>query len=155
MPGRDAVERRGPAGPVADGDEVRAVDLGDRQHRVALEDPEAGRLVGQAGEPLELGQRDAAQVERPLGPLGEADDDEAEAVLAGLVVLFDEAALLERGEQPRGGRLVQPEAACELGHPGLALALAEREQQRGRPVDRADRVAVEDHPARSVQSALG
>ena len=117
--------------------------------------PEAGRLVGQPGQPLELGQRDPAQVERPLGPLGQADDDQPEAVLAGLVVLLDEAALLERGEQPRRGRLVQPEPAGELGHAGLALALAEGEQERRRPIDRADRVAVEDHAARPVQPAAG
>ena len=97
-------------GPVADGDEVRAVGLGDGQQRVAVEDAEPGRLVGQARQPLELGQRDPAQVERPLGALGEADDDQAEPVLAGLVVLLDEAALLERGEQPRRGRLVQARA---------------------------------------------
>ena len=98
------------------------------------------------------GSGDAAQVERPLGALGEADDDEAEAVLAGLVVLLDQAALLERGEQPRRGRLVQAEPAGELGHAGLALALAEGEQERRRAIDRADRVAVEDHrrPARSA-----
>ena len=88
---RHAVERRRSAGPVADGDEVRAVDLGDGQQRVAVEDAEPGRLVGQPREPLELGHRDAAQVERPLGPLGQADDDEPEPVLAGLVVLFDQA----------------------------------------------------------------
>ena len=58
LAGRDAVERRGPPGPVADRDEVRAVDLGDGQQRVAVEDAETGRLVGQPGEPFELGQGD-------------------------------------------------------------------------------------------------
>ena len=106
---------------------------------------EAGRLVGQPGEPLELGHRDAAQVERPLGALGEADDDQPEAVLAGLVVLLDEAALLERREQPRRGRLVEAEPPGELGDAGLALGIAEGEEECRRPVDRADGVAVEDH----------
>ncbi|HEY8818867.1 MAG TPA: hypothetical protein VIM25_08610 [Candidatus Limnocylindrales bacterium] len=55
--------------------------------------------MGQPGEPLQLRQRDASQVKRPFGPLGEADDDEAEAVFPGLIVLLDETALLERGEQ--------------------------------------------------------
>src|SRR5436190_1873368 len=100
LPRRDAVERRRSTRPVPDRDEVRAVDLGDRQHRVAVEDPEARRLVGQPGEPLELGQCDAAQVERPFGPLGEPDDDKPESVLAGLVVLLDQTALLERGQEP-------------------------------------------------------
>jgi hypothetical protein len=57
--------------------------------------------MGEAREPFELGHRDPAQVERPLGPLREPDHHEAQPVLAGLVVLFDEAALLERGQQPR------------------------------------------------------
>ena len=107
--------------------------------------PTPGRLVGQPREPLELGHRDPAQVERPLGPLGQPDDDEPEPVLAGLVVLLDQAALLERREQPRRGRLVEPEPSGELGHAGLALRLAEGQQQGRRPIDRADRVAVEDH----------
>ena len=149
------MERRRAAGPVADRDEVRAIDLGDRQHRVAVEDPEAGRLVRQARQPLELRQRDPAQVERPLGPFGEADDDQPEAVLAGLVVLLDETALLERGQQARGRRLVQPEPTGELRDAGLALAVAEGEQERRGPVDRSDGVPVEDHPARAVQPAPG
>ena len=115
------MERRRSAGPVADRDEVRAVGLGDGQQRIAVEDAEPGRLVGQSGEALQLRHRDAAEVEGPLGPLGEADDDEPEAVLAGLVVLLDEAALLERREQPRRRRLVEPEPAGELGDTGLAL----------------------------------
>ena len=50
---------------------------------------------------------DAAQIQRPFRALGEADDHDAQAVLAGLVVLLDEAPFLERGEQPRRGRLVE------------------------------------------------
>ena len=65
-----------------------------------------------------------------------------------LVVLLDEAALLERGQQPRRRRLVQAEAAGELGHAGLALRVAEGQQQGRRPIDRADRVAVKDHRRR-------
>ena len=107
--------------------------------------PEAGRLVGQPGEPLQLRHRDAAQVERPLGPLGEPDDDQAEPVLAGLLVLFDEAALLERGEQPGRRRLVEPEPSGKLRDPGLALGVTERQQQGGRSIDRPDRVPVEHH----------
>ena len=105
------MERRRPPGPVADRDEVRAIGLGDGQQRLAVEDADAGRLVRQARQPLELGHRDAAQVERPFGALGQADDDEAEPVLAGLIVLLDQAALLERRQQPRGRRLVEARAA--------------------------------------------
>ena len=115
------------------------------RQRVAVEDAEAHRLAGEAGEPFELGHRDAPQVEGPLGPLGEADDDEPEPVLAGLVVLLDEAAPLERGQEPRRGGLVEAEAPGELGHPGLPGAVAEGEEQGRRPVDRADGVAVEGH----------
>ena len=152
LAGRDAVERRRPAGPVADRDEVRAVDLGDREHRVAVEDAEAGRLVGQAGQPLELGQGDAAQVERPLGAFGEADDDEAEPVLAGLVVLLDEAALLERRQQARRGRLVEPEPARELGHAGLALA-SRRARAGAPPPGRPSGRRCRRGPSRPVRSS--
>jgi hypothetical protein len=139
------MKRRRAAGPVADGDEVGSVDLGDGEEHVPVEDPEAGRLVGQPGQPLELGQRDPAQVERALGPFGEADDDQPQPVLAGLVVLFDEAPLLECREEPRRGGLVEPEAARQLGHTRLTLALAEGEQEGGGSIDRPDRVTVEDH----------
>ena len=101
------MERHGPARPVADGDQVRSVGLGHRQQRVPVEDAEAGRLMRQPGQPLQLRHGDPAEIERPLGPLGQADHDEPEPVLAGLVVLFDQAALLERREQPRRGRLVE------------------------------------------------
>ena len=55
-----------------------------------MEDPEPGRLVGQAGEPLQLGHRDAAEIERPLGLLGQPDYDEPESILAALLVLLDQ-----------------------------------------------------------------
>ena len=48
---------------------------------------------------LELRHRDPPEIERPLRSLGEADDDEAEPVLAGLLVLLDEAAALQRREE--------------------------------------------------------
>ena len=96
------------------------------------------------------GHGDPAQVERPLGPFGQADDDEAQPVLAGLVVLLDEAALLERGQQPRRRGLVQAEPAGQFGHAGLALAVPEGQQQGRGPVDRADGIPVEDHPVRPV-----
>src|SRR4029079_12160899 len=63
------------------------------------------------------------------------------------VVLLDESALLERREQSRRGRLVEAELSRELRDPRLPVALAQREQQGGRSIDRADRVAVQRHPA--------
>jgi hypothetical protein len=46
---------------------------------------------------------------------------------------------------------VEPETARELGHAGFALTLAKRQKERRRAIDRADGVAVENHPARPVQ----
>jgi hypothetical protein len=101
--------------------------------------------VGQPGQALQLRHRDPAEIQGPLGPLGQADHDEAEAILAGLVVLLDQAALLERREEPRCCRVVEAQPPRELRHAGLALRLAEGEQERRGPVDRADGVTVEDH----------
>ena len=101
------MERHASAGPVADGDEVRAVGLRDGQQLVAVDHAESRRLVGQAGQPFQLGHGDASQVEGALGAFGQPNHDEAKAVLAGLVVLLDQAPFLERGEQPRRGRLVE------------------------------------------------
>ena len=41
------MERGGPARPVAHGDQVGAVSLGDGQQRIALQDPDPRRLVGE------------------------------------------------------------------------------------------------------------
>jgi hypothetical protein len=139
------MERRRAAGPVADGDEVRAVDLGHRQQRIAIEDADPGGFVGQAGQPLELRRRDAAQVEGALGAFGEPDDDKPEPILAGLIVLFDETALLERGQQSRCCRFVEAQPSGQFRDAGLALRLAEGQEEGGRSIDGADRVAVEDH----------
>jgi hypothetical protein len=114
-------------GPVADSDEVRAVGLGDGEERVALEDPDACRLVGQPREALQLGHRDSAEIERPLSLLGKADDHEAESIFARLLVLLDETALLERRKQARRRGLVEAQPAGELGHAGFTLGFAERQ----------------------------
>ena len=75
---------------------------------IAIENAQAGRLAGQSGQALELGEGDPAQVEGSLGSLGKADDDESQPVLAGLIVLLHQAPHLQRGQQPRCGRLVEP-----------------------------------------------
>ena len=135
-------------GPVPHRDEVGAVGLGDGEQLVAVEHAEARGLARGAGEPVELGHRDRPQVERPLGALGEPDDDEAEPVLAALLVLFDEAALLERRQQPRRRGLVQAETARQLRHAGLPVAVPQGQQQGRGPVDRPDGVPVERHAMR-------
>jgi hypothetical protein len=65
----------------------------------------------------------------------ESNDSQAEPVLARVIVLLDKASLLERGEQPGRGRLVEAEASCELGDPCLPLCLPESDQERRSAVD--------------------
>ena len=50
--------------------------------------------------------------------------------------------------------LWRPEPAGELGHAGLALALAKREEERRRAIDRPDGVPVEGHRRASSVSAV-
>ncbi len=64
--------------------------------------------------------------------------------LPRFLVLLDQATPLERRQQAGRRRLVQAEPPGELGHAGLAGRLPQRQQERCRPVDRADRVPV-DH----------
>src|SRR5207245_11695417 len=117
--------------------------MGDRERRVSVEHGEIDRLVGRPGESLKLGHGDASQIERALGPVGQANDDEPESIFARFVILFDQTALLERREEPRCGRLVEAEATRELGYARFPLALAEREEERGRPIDGPNGIAVE------------
>jgi hypothetical protein len=79
----------------------RAVCLCNGEELIALKNADSCGFVGRPRELLELGHRDRTQVERSLGPLGEPDDDEAEAIFARLIVLLDESPPLERREQPR------------------------------------------------------
>jgi hypothetical protein len=73
----------------------------------------------------------------------EAYDCEPKPVLAGIVVLLDEAPLLEGGKQTRRGRLVQSEAACELGDSCFPLRFPQRNQKRRSAIDRPYRIPVE------------
>ena len=142
----------GPAGPVADGDEVRAVDLGDGEHRVALEDRRGRSSRGSAGRAARapgsaMPRRSSVRSARSARRMTTSPS----RYLPVSSSCSTRPALLERREEPRRGRLVQPEAAGQLGDAGLALAVAEGEQERRGPVDRADRVAVKDH--RSLRSS--
>ena len=78
---------------------------------------------------LELGQGDPAEIEGAFRALRQPDDDQTQPVLAGLAVLLHEAAPLQGGEEPRRGRLVQPESPRELGDASLTLAIAEGQQE--------------------------
>ena len=147
----DAVERRRPAGPVADGDEVRAVDLGDRRassrrrgSRGRSSRGSAGRAARAPGSamPRRSSVRSARSARRmttrPSRYLPVSSSCSTRPRFWSVASRRDAVDLC------------RPEPARQLGHAGLALALAEGEQQGRRPVDRADRVAVEDHPARPV-----
>jgi len=68
--------------------------------------------------------------------------DHTPAALPG-VVLLDEAPLLEGGKQTRRGRLVQAEAACELGDSCFPLRFPQRNQKRRSAIDRPYRIPVE------------
>ncbi len=57
------MEWRRAAGPVAHGDEIRAVHLGDGEERLPVEDADAGRLMGEAGQSLQFRRGDPAQVQ--------------------------------------------------------------------------------------------
>ena len=65
----------------------------------ACDDTQGDSLAGRPRETLQLGQRNALEVERAFGALGEADHDEPQAVLPRVVVLFDQAAPLERRQE--------------------------------------------------------
>ncbi len=82
-----------------------------------------------AGEPFELRHGDRPQIESPLGVTAEPHDRESEPVLARVVVLLHQAALLERGEQTRCGGLVESEAPGEFRYACLPLRLPQSDQE--------------------------
>ena len=95
------------------------------------------------GQRLQLHHCDGLEVERLLGLTAQSDDRAPEPVLARVVALFNQSALLERREQPRRRRLMDLEPAGEFDHSCLSLHLAESEQQRRSTIDRSDYVPVE------------
>ena len=125
--------------------EIRTIRLRDGEQLVAVEHAQPGRLMGEPGQALELREGQPAQIERALRSLGQADDDQPEPVLARLVVLLHQTALLERREQARRGRLVEAEPAGELGDASGPRRVSERKQERRRSIDRTDGVALERH----------
>ena len=146
----------GAPGPVADGDEVRAVDLGDGEQRVAVEDAEAGRLVGQPGESLQLRawrSRAGRACARPSRRGG------SRPARGGTC----------RSPRPaRRGRAsgASPAAATPSTCAGRAVGRARSRRPRPgesprarssarRPVDRADRVPVKHHRIAVAQPAAG
>jgi hypothetical protein len=58
------------------------------------------------------------------------DNYQTESVLARVVILLDQTALLKRGEQSRRSGLVESEATRELGYSCFSLRLSESDQER-------------------------
>ena len=143
LPDCDAVQGRRPPGQVGARDHVGSIHLGHRQAAFAVEDGQTDRLAGRPREALQLGPGQRAHVEGLLCPLGQPDDDQAQAVLAGLLVLLHEPAPLERRQEAGRGALVQPELPGELGDARLGREVAEREEEGSGTVDGADGVPIE------------
>lgn len=80
----------------------------------------------------EVGVGDLADVEVLDGFLGEGEEAGAESV-ALVLLAVDEAVLMERAQQPQGGRLVDAEPFGDL--PEVGGALGEQRQDAERPVD--------------------
>ena len=82
-----------------------------------------------------IGRASWHDVEACGGGSGEAEDAQAQAVFAAMLVLFDEAAGLERGDDSGGGRFVHAEFGGDVGDAGEAGA-GDDLQDRDRAVDR-------------------
>ena len=76
----------------------------------------------------------------------ETDHRQPEPVLARVIVLLHQTALLERGEQAGRSRLVQAQATSELRDPCLPVRFPQRNQQRGGTIHRPYSVAIQHDP---------
>ena len=115
--GDDARARR----DEVDGHRLRRA--GNRQRR---------RLVGPGDELAQQRACQLAGVEPGEHAVGERDEPQPQPVGAAGAAL-DEAPALERGEQPRGGRGVDPDAPRELVDAESVRALGERVEERHGP----------------------
>lgn len=139
---RRGVQRQVPAGsaPASSG----GIRPGDRDNAVIFKGTEHRRISDRARQPLHVRQRDRLKVDHLLGSAAEPDQRHAEAVPARVSVLFHEAALLERGEQARGRRLVNSETTGQFCHAHLAVPVPQGQQKRRRAVDRPHRVPIQN-----------
>jgi len=104
VPSREAVSCAGPISA-----HPRSIRIRDRQNAVALDHLEGRRLSKRPSQRFQFRHRNGPQIQRPFGMTAESNDRQSESVLARVVVLLNQAPLLERGEQTRRGRLVQSE----------------------------------------------
>ena len=137
LPVRRAMQRRAAPDPAHAHDRARARDLVDVDDRVAGEHAEVHRLARPLGEVLQDRVGGPDEVETRHRRPGQPDETEAEAVLLGHRIAFDETSFGERGDQSRGRGLVDVEEPSELGHAERAR-LGDQLQRADRPRDRLE-----------------
>src|SRR5690606_18444012 len=101
-------------------------------------DREVDRLPGLVGQ--HPGDRSGLldQVQPRAGGAGQAHQPDTQPEPPATLDLLDEVALLQRGEQPAGGALVDAQVTRDLGDPGLPAA-GQQLQDADRPVHRLHR----------------
>ena len=100
---------------------ARCVGPGKGDDAIAFDHSESCRLPDGPGHALELGHRDRPKVEPPFGLPAETDHGQTQPVLARLMTLLHEVALLERRQKARSCRLVESETARQFGDPRLPI----------------------------------
>lgn len=137
-----AVRRRVEGDPLADpvvaGVRAATGDLLDVERGAGGEDRDVDRLVGLPREAAADGPRLVDEVESRVGRAGEPQDAGPEAVLAPLGDLLDEVSVLECGDEPTRGALVDVEVAGQGGYSESAV-LGEQLEDRHRAIYRLDR----------------
>jgi hypothetical protein len=94
---------------------VGAEDVMDDEHAAGVRHPDADGLADARREELRPRERAGAQLVQVQIAVSQLEELRPELVLVGVEVLFDEAVLLERPQQPVDGRLREPDALGEVG----------------------------------------
>src|SRR6185437_11911542 len=108
--------------PVARLQRGRAGHLVEVQREAVRQHRDVDRLADLLGQPLADRTALLHQVEPGRRRPGQPQDADAQAVLAAVYVLGDQAAVFQRGHQPERGGLVHAQLDGDLGDPGLTLA---------------------------------
>ena len=132
------VQRDVLADPVVRLERGRAGDLVEVERGAVGEHRDVDRLPGVGRELAADRPRLLDHVEAGGRRAGEPQHPDAEAVLAALLVLLDQAVGLQRGDQPERRALVHAELDGDLGDPRLAEPGQDLQDREG-PVDRLDR----------------
>ncbi len=117
---RGRVQGRTPAQPVVRGDRRGPACLHDVDRRVPVQHGDVGGLPGLVGERPAHRLALLRDVQPDGGGPGQPQHPRAQVVLAALVLLFHEAAVLQDAQDAEGGGLVHPQFLGDLGDPGLA-----------------------------------